>query len=306
MVRQLLDRGDQVIACLNPEGRRGDSQYHRLRLGERCEEHRIDLTQGSAAEALLDRTAPDAVIHMASFGDLARCLSHPRECFDASAVIGMRLLEAVRRSGRPLPFLNHSTDKVYAGHPTPFRETMPLRPANIYELSKATQDQAGQVYARSYGLPVVTIRCGNYFGPYENNFTRIVPYVIRQNLAGEEIVLRSSGRFTRDFLYVEDAAALNLLLLDRLAEAPDALAGEVFNFSLEVQLSVLAVVERICSLMQQRPRLRIEDTAREEIPDMRLDCRKARESLGWSPAHGLDLALAKTIAFSRQEMRAAA
>ena len=107
---------------------------------------------------LRDRTAPDAVIHMASFGDLARCLSHPRECFDASAVIGMRLLEAVRRSGRPLPFLNHSTDKVYAGHPTPFRETMPLRPANIYELSKATQDQAGQVYARSYGLPVVTIR----------------------------------------------------------------------------------------------------------------------------------------------------
>lgn len=302
VVSRLLDAGHEVLACLNPrsaEPPHPKPRYHALDLGRSCREVRPDLTDPRVAEELVAAEAPDAVIHMASFGDLNRCLQHPLETFDACALIGLRLLEAVRRSGRRIPFLCHSTDKVYGTNPVPFRETMVLKPSNIYEIAKVAQDQAAQYYGKAHGIPVVVVRCGNYFGGYDYNFTRIVPYAIRQNLLGEEIVLRSTGEFTRDFLYIEDAADLNTLLLGRLFDGDDGLAGEAFNFSLEVQVSVIELVEKICALMGKPPRVRVENAAKHEIPDMRLDCGKARDALGWRPATGLEAGLERSIDFYR-------
>lgn len=302
VVSRLLDAGHEVLACLNPrtaEPTHPKPRYHALNLGRTCREVRLDLTNSRTAEELVAAEAPDAVIHMASFGDLNRCLQHPLETFDACALIGLRLLEAVRRSGRRVPFLCHSTDKVYGANDVPFREAMVLKPSNIYEIAKAAQDQAAQYYGKAHGMPIVAIRCGNYFGGYDYNFTRIVPYAIRQNLLGQEIVLRSTGEFTRDFLYIEDAADVNLFLLGRLLAGDDGLAGEAFNFSLEVQVSVLELVEKICALMGEPPRVRVENAAKHEIPDMRLDCSKARGALGWRPETSLEAGLERTIDFYR-------
>lgn len=305
VVSRLLDAGHEVVACLNPrsaEPPHPKPRYHALDLGRSCREVRPDLTDSRVAEELVAAEAPDAVIHMASFGDLNRCLQHPLETFDACALIGLRLLEAVRRSGRRIPFLCHSTDKVYGTNPVPFREAMVLKPSNIYEIAKVAQDQAAQYYGKAHGIPVVVVRCGNYFGGYDYNFTRIVPYAIRQNLLGEEIVLRSTGKFTRDFLYIEDAADLNTFLLGRLFDGDDGLAGEAFNFSLEVQVSVIELVEKICALMGKPPRVRVENAAKHEIPDMRLDCGKARDALGWRPGTSLEAGLEKSIDFYRAHL----
>jgi len=305
VISRLLDAGHEVLACLNPrstEPTYPKPRYYALHLGESCREVRLDLTNYRLVEELVAEEVPDAVVHMASFGDLSRCLQHPLETFDACAVIGLRLLEAVRRSGRRIPFLCHSTDKVYGINDVPFRETMALRPSNIYEVAKATQDQAAQYYGKAHGVPVIVIRCGNFFGGHDYNFSRIVPYTIRQNLFGEEVVLRSTGRFTRDFLYVEDAADINTFLLERLFDGASGLAGEVFNFSLEVQVNVLEMVEKICALMGRPPRIRVENAAKHEIPDMRLDCSKARGVLGWRPKTSLEAGLEKSIAFYRAQL----
>lgn len=310
VVSRLLEAGHEVLACLNPQQTTGEAhpspRYNALNLNRSCRETRVDLTSASATEELVAAEKPDAIVHMASFGDLNRCLQHPLETFDACALIGLRLLEAVRRSGRPIPFLCHSTDKVYGSNQVPFLETMTLRPTNIYEIAKVAQDQAAQYYGKAHGIPVVVIRCGNYFGPYDYNFTRIVPYTIRQLLLGQDIALRSTGEFTRDFLYIEDAAELNLFLLDRLFAGADGLAGEAFNFSLEVQISVLDLVGKICAMMGRPAPVRVAAAAKHEIPDMRLDCAKAREALGWRPATSLETGLEKTIAFHRAEFAAAA
>jgi nucleoside-diphosphate-sugar epimerase len=309
VVSRLLDAGHEVVACLNPRSTVPAHQkprYYALGLDEACREVRLDLTDSRVAEELVAAEAPDAVVHMASFGDLNRCLQHPLETFDACALIGLRLLEAVRRSGRRIPFLCHSTDKVYGTNDVPFREAMVLKPSNIYEIAKVAQDQAAQYYGKAHGIPAVVVRCGNYFGGYDYNFTRIVPYTIRQNLLGEEIVLRSTGKFTRDFLYIEDAADLNTFLLERLFESGEGLAGEAFNFSLEVQVSVLELVEKICLLMGRPPRVRVANAATHEIPDMRLDCGKARDALGWRPATSLESGLERTIDFYRAHLARAA
>lgn len=309
---RLLEQGYAVIACHNPErgaGQRALSGYHRRGLDRRCTEVRADLSDLATVEALLARYRPDAVIHMAAIGDVTVSLRQPFETFRANAGIGAALFEAVRRSGRRIPVIAHASDKVYGANEVPFREAMPLRPYHVYEVAKATQDMLGRFYGRQYGLPIVTLRCGNYFGPDDFNFNRIVPYAIRQALRGEEIVLRSDGNFTRDFLYVEDAAEVNLLLLDRLlqdGQEARALAGEALNFSLEVQLTVREVVALIGRLVGTAPRIHIAGDAAAEIPDMRLDCSRARALLGWRPATPLEPALLRTIAGYRAHFAAEA
>jgi nucleoside-diphosphate-sugar epimerase len=269
----------------------------------------VDLTDLAAVEAMLDRARPDAVIHMAALSDVTVSITRPLETFHASATTSATLFEAVRRCGRRVPVISHTTDKVYGANEVPFREAMPLRPFHVYEVAKAAQDMLGRFYGKQYGLPVVTVRCGNYFGPDDPNFNRIVPYAIRQALRGEEIVLRSDGSYTRDFLYVEDAAGVNLLLLDALLDEAGSgrdLAGEALNFSLEVQLTVREMVETICRLVGTAPRIRVEASAKAEIPDMRLDCSRARELFGWVPPTPLEPALRRTIEAYRAQLEAKA
>jgi CDP-glucose 4,6-dehydratase len=303
LLPRLLSAGNEVVCCLNPNSNsshRADSLYRLEHLSERCTELRVNLGDFAAVAALIGTVKPDAIIHMAAVGDVTVSLKNPLETFNASATSAANIFEAVRRSGRPIPVISHTTDKVYGANQVPFSEDMPLKPFHVYEIAKASQDILGQFYGKTYGLPIATVRCANYFGGYDFNFNRIVPYAIRQCLRDEDIVLRSHGNFTRDFLYVEDAVDVNLLLLDRLLAGDTSLHGEVFNFSLEVQLTVREVVATICRLMDREARVRVEATAMHEIPDMRLDCTKARRLLGWAPAHSLQSGLRQAILHYRR------
>lgn len=303
-VQRLLDAGYAVATCLNPNTTptsRANAAYYRLGLNQRCDEYQVDLTRFEDVAELFRLVQPDAIVHMAALSDVTVALKQPFDTFQAIASISANIFEVVRRTERYIPLVSHTTDKVYGSNPVPFEEAMALRPFHVYEIAKATQDQLGQFYGRQYGLPIATVRCGNYFGPHDSNFNRIVPYTIRQNLRGEEIVLRSSGQFTRDFLYIEDAAEVNLLLLAALRDGTPGVQGEALNFSLEVQLTVREMVETICRLMDVPPRIRVEGNAAAEIPDMRLACDKARKTLSWAPRYPLADALRRTIAAYQAE-----
>lgn len=300
LARHLLDCGHELHVIRNPGATiRKDkrSQYEMEGLGGRALEHVADLMDETAVSRVVAAAKPTVVIHMAAIGDVTLCAQNPVLAFQTSATSTLNLLEALRLQFPQTLFISHTTDKVYSGNPTPFREDMPLAPRHIYEAAKVAQEHLTTVYAAQYGLKTVTVRCGNYFGGWDFNFDRIIPYAIRQNLNGEQIELRSNGKFTRDFLYIEDAVLVNQLLID-LHEADRFNAyGEAFNFSLEVKLSVLELVETICRLMGMPANVKINDQARAEIPDMQLDCTKARQRLGWQPRFLLEDGLKRSIAF---------
>ena len=96
----------------------------------------------------------------------------------------------------------------------------------------------------TYGLPVGITRCGNFFGGGDLNWNRIVPGTIRSVLRGERPVIRSDGRFVRDYFYVEDGAAAYMLLAEQLAAEPDAARAGVQLLQRESQLTVLELAER--------------------------------------------------------------
>ena len=173
---------------------------------------------------------------------------------------------------------------------------MLFKPSHIYEVAKVSQEHITSCFAQQYGLNTITLRCGNYFGGYDFNFNRIIPYAIKQCFFGDKIVFRSKGDFTRDFLYIEDAVLVNLMLIERhFNDNTNLPYGEAFNFSLELQLSVKEVVEKIAKLFGIRPKILVDDNTKSEIPDMRLSCQKTRRILNWQPTFNLEQGLKKTI-----------
>lgn len=302
LVKHLLDRKYNVSVIRNPNSSiRTDttSQYGLEDLGSKCTELMIDLGNELQVTDLVRKTKPDVVIHMAAIGDITLCAENPSLAYRTSAISTLNLLEAIRINAPDTLFLSHTTDKVYSGNETPFTEDMSLRPSHIYEVAKVSQEHLTRTYAKNYDLKTITIRCGNYFGGYDFNFSRIIPYAIKQNLNNEVIELRSNGSFTRDFLYIEDAVLVNQILIDLHFNDLIDFYGDAFNFSLEINLSVHKIIELICEIMEKRPLITINDGANTEIPDMQLDCRKSRTKLGWERKFGLEEGLDKTIHFYR-------
>jgi len=159
------------------------------------------------------------------------------------------LLESCRRSPTVHQIILASSDKAYGDQEQlPYDEQTPLEGRHPYDVSKSCADLIAQAYAETYDLPVTITRCGNFYGGGDLNWNRIVPGTIRFVLRGQRPVIRSDGKCVRDYFYVEDGAAAYMLLAERLAAQPD-LRGEAFNFSNEVQITVLELVHRILQLM---------------------------------------------------------
>jgi CDP-glucose 4,6-dehydratase len=204
------------------------------------------------------------------------------------------ILEACRRNPKVRRIVAASSDKAYGDCPVlPYDETMPLLGRHPYDVSKSCADLIAQSYHITYDLPVCITRCGNLYGGGDLNFNRIIPQTIRSILKGEAPVIRSDGSFIRDYFYVEDAVKAYMLLAERLE--PLKLAGEAFNFSNEIQLSVLDLVHKILQIMGSDLKPVVLNQGENEIKHQYLSAKKAREVLGWSPTYSLDEGLAITV-----------
>jgi CDP-glucose 4,6-dehydratase len=146
----------------------------------------------------------------------------------------------------------------------------------------------------TFGLPVAITRCGNFYGGGDLNWNRIVPGTIRSILRGQRPVIRSDGQYVRDYFYAEDGAVANLVLAEHLAGNPD-LRGQAFNFSNEVQITVLELVEKLLGLMGSDLKPDIRNEATNEIRHQYLSAERARRVLGWSPLYDLKEGLGHTI-----------
>ncbi len=295
VVRRLLGLGADVV-CLVRDWVPG-SELVRAGLLERVRVVRGDVRRQVLLERTLGEYEIDTVIHLAAQTIVGVANRNPVSTLDVNIRGTWALLEACRRSPAVKAIVTASSDKAYGDQPVlPYTEAAPLQGTHPYDVSKSCADLIAHAYAVTYRLPVAVTRCGNFFGGGDLNWSRVVPGTIRAVLRGQRPVIRSDGRYVRDYFYVEDGAAAYTLLARRLGERP-VLAGEAFNFSYEQQLTVLELVERILALMGSRLAPDVRDEASHEIRCQMLDSAKARERLNWSPAFTLDAGLQATIAW---------
>jgi CDP-glucose 4,6-dehydratase len=141
---------------------------------------------------------------------------------------------------------------------------------------------------------VIITRCGNFYGGGDLNWNRIIPGTIRSVLRGQKPIIRSNGKYVRDYFYVEDGAAAYMLLAEQLAAKPE-LRGEAFNFSNELQLTVSEIVDKLLELMNSRSQAEVLNETNNEILHQYLSAEKARTQLGWKPLFTLEQGLTHTI-----------
>jgi CDP-glucose 4,6-dehydratase len=246
-------------------------------------------------ERILGESETDTVMHLAAQTIVTVANRNPVSTFDSNVGGTWTILEAARRSPTVKQVVVASSDKAYGENDgRQYDEDTPLRGTHPYDVSKACADMISQTYARTYRLPVTITRCGNFYGGGDLNWSRIVPGTIRSVLRGERPIIRSDGKYVRDYFYVEDGAEAYMLTAEKLAQNPE-LRGEAFNFSNELQITVVEVVEILLSLMGSNLRPDIRNIATSEIRFQCLNASKARKLLGWRPLFSLEEGLRRTI-----------
>jgi CDP-glucose 4,6-dehydratase len=270
---------------------------------------RVRLVRGEVQDqALMERALGeyeiDCVFHLAAQTVVGTANRNPVSTFESNVQGTWALLEACRRSPLVRAIVFASSDKAYGAHETlPYDEGAALQGRHPYDVSKSCADLIAQSYAATYGTPVAITRCGNFYGGGDLNWNRLVPGTVRSVLRGERPMIRSDGTLVRDYFYVEDGVAAYLELAEALRARPE-LAGEAFNFSNELQVTVLDMTRRILGALGSTLEPDVRDEARHEIPHQWLSAAKARRVLGWKPSFGLDEGLRRTVAWYRDQLAA--
>lgn len=235
--------------------------------------------------------------HLAAQPIVTTAQREPLLTFETNVRGTWNLLEAVRRSGRVIALVVASSDKVYGEtEKPPYTEENPLLGRDPYDVSKVCVDVLAQSYLRTYGLPIGIARCGNFYGPGDFHWGRIIPGTIRSLVSGTNPVVRSDGTYIRDYFYVEDAASAFLTFAEQL-DRPEV-QGQAFNFGTETPTRVLEVVGRLTEISGKRDLTPIIlNEARGEIKEQYLSCAKARRLLNWSHRTDLSEGLSKTYSW---------
>ncbi len=269
---------------------------------------RVTIVRGNVEDRdLLERSLGEyeieTVFHVAAQAIVTIANRDPVSTFETNVRGTWNVLEACRRFPKISAVVSASSDKAYGEHSVlPYSEDMPLQGRYPYDVSKSCADLIAQSYAKTFDLPVAITRCGNFYGGGDLNWNRIVPGTIRSVTRGQRPIIRSDGKYVRDYFYVEDGAKAYMLLAESLTRNPE-LRGRAFNFSNESQISVLDLVKLILQKMNSDLTPEIQNKTTNEIRDQYLSSKLAHSLLNWRPDFSLEQGLERTIAWYQEALQ---
>ena len=246
----------------------------------------LDILDAAAIKGLLKRLTPDCLFHLAAQSSVAISWKQPALTIDVNIKGAVNLLEAVREMENPSRVLLIGSGDEYGyvlPDELPISESTPLRPGNIYAVTKISQGNLGQVYARAYGLEVVIVRAFNHIGQGQTD-TFVVPGFCKQiadiEAKGDEGVIRVGNlEAKRDITDVRDVVRAYRLLADK------GISGEIYNvgsgkaIAIGDILGILIGLSKAKITVEQDPaRMRPSDT-----PVIEADITKLAACTGWKP-----------------------
>jgi GDP-L-fucose synthase len=248
-----------------------------------------DLVQEAAVRGLYEAVRPDVVIHLAArVGGIGANRAHPGRFFYDNLMMGALLMEQARRHGIE-KFVAIGTVCCYPKHtPVPFREEAlwdgyPEETNAPYGMAKKMLLVQGQAYREEYGLNAVFLLPVNLYGPGDNfdpATSHVIPALIRRCVEAkeahrDEIVVWGTGKATREFLYVEDAAEAVVLATARYDRSEPVNVGAGF------EISIRELVERIVALTGFEGRVVWDDSKPDGQPRRCLDTSRAEREFGF-------------------------
>jgi len=305
MTRALVARGANVVVLMRDVVPR--SELVLSGTADRVTQVSGDLADYFTVLRAINEYEIETVLHLGAQTIVGTASRSALSTFESNIRGTWHVLEACRACSKLVKrVVVASSDKAYGSHANlPYNEDAPLQGRFPYDVSKSCADLLSISYFETHRLPVGITRCGNLFGGGDLNWSRIVPGTIRSALRGERPIIRSDGKFVRDYFFVEDAVEAYLHFAEQLDRTE--LHGLAFNFGNEKPITVLEVVGKILSVMGA---LELEpvilNEASHEIREQYLDCTKARNLLDWRPRFSIEDGLQRTIEWYRSFLSAGA
>jgi NDP-hexose 4,6-dehydratase len=299
LVEELVRRGHRVRAMVlyNMFSSTGWLDTLDTEISDQVEVVFGDVRDPATVRELVDGAA--VVYHLAAIGSVPYSYSAPRSFVDTNTIGTLHVLEAVRACRTPR-LVHTSTSETYGTARTvPISESHPLQAQSPYAASKVAADKLVESYHLSFGVPAVTLRPFNTFGPRQST-RAVIPQIITQLASGSRQLMLGALDPTRDFSFVTDTARAFIAV----AEAPgSAVLGEVFNCGPGDDIAIGKLAEDIVKLMgveadvlQDPQRMRPKDS---EVMRLVCDASKLSERTGWRPGHTRDDGLRVTIDWYR-------
>ncbi len=247
----------------------------------------------------------DIVIHLAGIaGGIGFNREHPGRSFYDNAAMALNLLEAARVE-KIKKFVGIGSVCAYPKViPTPFKEEnlwlgYPEETNAPYGLAKKFMLVQSQAYKAEYGLDAIHLLMLNLYGPGDNfnpEFSRVIPALIRKVAKAKKenknhIKVWGTGKATRDFLYVEDAAEGIILAAGKYNKP------EPVNLGSGMEISIKDLIQLICKLMNFKGKIGWDTNKPDGQPRRCLDVSKAKREFGFIASMSLDAGLKKTISW---------
>lgn len=296
LAEALCLRGDHVIVLDDL------SAGSPTNLSWRTAAHRLDFITGDAGDEAL--VAPllkgvDCVFHLAAMASVSRSVHAPEESNRRNLDATLKLLCAARGAGVKRVVFASSAAVYGDANAQATHEEVPPKPLSPYALQKYASEKYGQLFWRLYGLPVVSLRYFNVFGPrqsLDSAYTTVIPRFCCAALDSEPVRVYGDGCQTRDFTYVENVVSANLLA----ASAPlEKIAGRVFNCASGNTVSILELANALATLLNKPVRHIAEAAHPGDIRHSLADIGLIRRDLGYQVLVDWQEGLRRTVEFYR-------
>jgi dTDP-glucose 4,6-dehydratase len=239
----------------------------------------------------------DVVFHLAALIGIPYSYRAPQSYVDTNVSGTLNLLDACRQAGTRRLIVT-STSEVYGTAQTvPMTEKHPLSAQSPYAASKIAADKLAESYHCAFGLPVVTMRPFNTYGPRQSA-RAIIPTVLCQALHGAGEIRLGNLTPQRDLTFVDDTVKAF-----QLAATRSSIEGETIHFGQGAAISVGELAERCLGVTESKAKI-VTDTQRQrptasEVDRLVCDAGKAQSLLGWAPQVSLEEGLRRTAEYIR-------
>lgn len=299
LVERLAAEGAQVRAFVRYNSR---ADAGLLKLAQPEIRARLEIIGGDLRDEHAMRKAVEGcqiVLHLGALISIPYSYYHPVEVAQTNVIGTLNILNACREAGVER-LVHTSTSEVYGtARQVPISEAHPLQGQSPYSASKIGADKLAESFHCAFGLPVVTLRPFNTYGPRQSA-RAVIPTVITQALT-QSVIKLGNVNTTRDFTFVQDTVSGFLLA----AQTP-GIEGKTINLGTGSEIRIADLVEKIVSKVSRPVEIQVEEQRlrpeASEVYRLISDNSQARQVLGWQPKTGLDDGLEQTIEWIRQHL----
>lgn len=262
-----------------------------------------DIVDEAFLNELFSRCNFDGVIHLAAESHVDRSIEDPLEFVRTNVIGTVNLLNAAKNNWKSnykdKRFYHISTDEVFGtlGECGLFTENTPYDPNSPYSASKASSDHFVRAYGETYDLPFVISNCSNNYGPYQFP-EKLIPLFINNIIQHNPLPVYGDGKYTRDWLFVEDHARAIDLVFHKGKNK------ETYNIGGFNEWQNIDLIRLLCSMMDKKLNRKEGESEKliasvKDRPghDLRyaIDASKINKELGWEPSVTFEEGLERTI-----------